>query len=92
MAYSCYMTPFPTILALRNSWIHISSLNCSNEASYIEASVYDLFCIRTTLRVPNVDPDDRHVGFRGNLDDVRSRSEDDVVKDVVTSENAFNII
>jgi len=86
------MTPFPTILALRNSQIHISSLNCSNEASYIEASVYDLFCIGTALRVPNVDPDDRHVGFRGDLDDVRSRSEDNVVEDVVTSEDAFDII
>jgi len=81
------MTPFPTILALRNSWIHISSPNCSNEAS-----VYDLFCIETALRVPNVDPDDRHVGFIGDLDDVRSRSEDDAVEDVVTSEDTFNII
>jgi len=44
------------------------------------------------LRVPNVDPDDRHVGFRGDLDDARSRSEDNVVEDVVTSEDAFNII
>jgi len=86
------MTPFPTILALRNSQIHISSPNCSNEASYIEASVYDLFCIGTALRVPNVDPDDRHVGFRGDLDDARSRSKDNVVEDVVTSEDAFNII
>jgi len=86
------MTPFPTIFALRNSQIHISSLNCSNEAFYIEVSVYDLFCVRTTLRVPNVDPDDRHVRFRGELDDARSRSKDDVVEDVVTSEDAFNII
>jgi len=55
-------------------------------------SVYDLFCIGTTLRVPNVNPDDKHVRFRGDLDDARSRSEDDVVEDVVTSEDAFNII
>jgi len=86
------MTPFPTILALRNSQIHISSPNCSNEASYIEASVYDLFCVGTALRVPNVNPDNRHVRFIEDLDDVRSRSEDDVVEDVVTSEDAFNII
>jgi len=86
------MTLFPTILALRNFWIHISSLNCGNEAFYIEASVYDLFYVGTALRVPNVDPDDRHVGFRRDLDDARSRSKDDVVEDVVTSEDAFNII
>jgi len=86
------MTPFPTILALRNFQIHISSPNCSNEASYIEASVYNLFCVGTALRVPNVNPDDRHVRFRGDLDDTRSRSKDNIVEDVVTSEDAFNII
>jgi len=86
------MTPFPTILALRNSQIYISSLNCSNKASYIKASAYDLFCVGTTLRVPNVDPDDRYVRFREDLDDARSRSKDNVVEDMVTSEDAFNII
>jgi len=44
------------------------------------------------LRVPNVDPNDRHVGFRGDLDDARSRSKNNVVEDMVTSEDAFNII
>ncbi len=44
------------------------------------------------MRVPNVDPNDRHVRFRRDLDDARSRSKDDVIEDVVTSEDAFNII
>jgi len=83
---------FPTILALWNSWIHVGSSNSSDKASHIEVSVDDFFCVSITLRVPDINPDDGHVGFGGNLDDIRSRSKDNVVKDVVAPENAFDII
>jgi len=44
------------------------------------------------LRVPDINPDDGHVRFWGNLDDTRLRSKENVVKDVVAPENVFNII
>jgi len=43
VAYTSHMVPFPTVLALRNSWIHVSSADSSDIASYIEASVDDFF-------------------------------------------------
>ena len=89
---SCCVILFPTILALWNFWIHVGSSDSSDKASYIEVSVDDFFCVSTTLRVPDIDPDDGHVEFGRNLDDMRSRSEDNVIEDVVAPENAFDII
>jgi len=43
--YTSYVTLFPTVLALWNTQIHISSMNRSDEASYIEVSVDDFFGI-----------------------------------------------
>jgi len=44
------------------------------------------------LDIPDVDPDDRHVGFWRDLDDVRFRCENDVVEQMVGLENVFNFI
>jgi len=58
MAGQCYMSPLPTVLALRNTRIHVGSLNCYDAPSYIEASVNKTLSLTTTLNVPNVNPDD----------------------------------
>jgi len=42
-AYTSCVALFPTVLALWDTWIHISSANHSDEASYVEASVDDVF-------------------------------------------------
>ena len=43
--YTSYMALFPTVLALWDTQIYIGSMNCSNEAFYIEVSVDDFFGI-----------------------------------------------
>ena len=61
VAYASHVAPFPTVLVLRNSWIHVSSADSSNIAFYIEVSVDDFFSIRLILSIPNVNPDYCHI-------------------------------
>ena len=63
MTNSCYMTLFPVVFALQDSWIHISTVNSSNNTSNIEPSIDDLFGVRTVLGVPNVDLDNCYIQF-----------------------------
>ena len=59
--YPSHVTPFPAILALWDSWVHVCSLYHSNKASHIEVSVDDHFCIGTILCVPYVNPYYGHI-------------------------------
>ena len=57
------MTPFPAILALRDTWIHVGSLNGCDIPSNIEAPVDKHFGLTTALDIPYVYPDNRHIRF-----------------------------
>ena len=52
----CRMTPLPTVFTLRNSWVHICSMNGCNKSSNVESTIDDVLCARTTLGVPDVHP------------------------------------
>jgi len=65
------MSPLPTVLALWNTWVHIGIFDSSDETSNVEVTIYDVLCQRTTLEIPDVQPDHRHVLFRRHFDDVR---------------------
>jgi len=43
MAHKHCMAPLPAVLVLGHSWIHVSAFDCSDMASYIEASVSNLW-------------------------------------------------
>ena len=57
----CQMSPLPTVLALWNAWIHIGTFDGSNETSNIEATIYNVLCQRTTLGIPDIQPDHHYV-------------------------------
>jgi len=57
----CRMFPLPTVLALWNTWVHISTFDSSDETSDVEATIYDVLCQRTTLGIPDVQPDHYYV-------------------------------
>jgi len=67
------VTPFPAILALRYSRVHIGISNCSNIAFYVEVSVDKSFGITTALDIPYIEPDDGYVRFWRDLNYIRSR-------------------
>ena len=61
MAHEYCIAPLPAVLILGYSWIHVSIFNCSNIASYIEASVNQTFGIDTALDILYVDPNYSHI-------------------------------
>ena len=57
------MSPLPTVLALRNVWIHVSPANSCNKLSNVKLLIDNVLCARTTLGIPNVHLDHCLVGF-----------------------------
>ena len=80
MTYSCHMSPLPTVLILWYAWIHIYISNCCDVATNIESSVNDFLSIWSVLSIPNVYPNDGHVGLGRYLDDMRFWCKDNVVE------------
>ena len=52
----CRMSPLPTVLTLRNPWVHVGSANSRNVSSNVESPIDDVLCTRTILRIPDVYP------------------------------------
>jgi len=59
-----------SILALRDIWVHVCSLNHCNVTSNIKTSVNEVFSLGTTLRVPDINLDYSYVRFRRYFDDI----------------------
>jgi len=86
------MTPLPTILALRDTWVHVGSPHHHNDISYIEPSIDDFPGIGASLGVPYVNPNYRHVGLGGNFNNTQFRSKNYIIEDIVVFENMFNVL
>jgi len=63
------VSPFPAILALGNSWVHVHSPDGSNVFSYVEAPVDEHLGVGLALDVPYINPYNGHVRFGRDLDD-----------------------
>ena len=59
--YSHNVLPFPTILALQDTWVYVGSMNRGNKAFYIEASVDYFLGVGLILSIPNINPDYGHI-------------------------------
>ena len=55
------VTPFPTLLALWDTQVHVCPWNSCNKTTDIEASVDKSSCIHATLKVPDIKPYDGYV-------------------------------
>ena len=61
MAYSCQMTPLPTVLTLRDTRIYVGVSHCCDNTFYIEMFVNNFLHIVTVLGIPYVNSDNSHV-------------------------------
>ena len=86
------MFPFPAILTLWDSQVHVCSSYCGNKAFHIEVSVDYFSHIGTILYVPYVNPDDGHIRFRWDLDNSGFGSKNYIIKDIIGFKYAFNFI
>jgi len=55
------MFPFPIVLILWDTWVHIGTFDGSDETSYVEVTIDDILCQRTALGIPDVQPDHCHI-------------------------------
>jgi len=63
------VAPFPTILTLENSRVHVYSSNDSNIVAYVETPVVEYFDIAATLYIPYINLNDCYVEFWRDFDD-----------------------
>jgi len=61
IANTGHVTSFPTVLTLWHTRVYVGTIDCSNIASNIKASVDDLLGIRPILSIPDIEPDDSHI-------------------------------
>ena len=57
----CRISPLPTVLTLRDTWVHVGTFNSSNEPSNVKATIDNVLRQRTTLGIPDVHLDHCHV-------------------------------
>jgi len=88
---SC-ISSFPTILILRNTQVYIGFFNHCDVVSDIEASIDEVFCSSTTLRVPDIDLNYSHIWFGKSFDNLGSRNKNSVIKNMSTFDYHFNDI
>ena len=81
---------FPTILVLRNSRIHVCSLDHCNVVFYIKISVNKVFSLSVTLRVSYVDLDNCYIRIWRSFDNVRVECKNNIIENVSCLKNSFN--
>ena len=50
----CQVAPFPAVLTLWNTWIHICATNSHNKSSNIKTTIDNVLCQRTALEIPDI--------------------------------------
>jgi len=58
-----HVTLFSAVFTLQHSQVYVCTMNCGNEAAYIEPSVDKALGFDTTLCIPNIELHNRHVGL-----------------------------
>jgi len=51
------MSPLPTVLILRDTWVHVGIFDGNDESSNVEVTIDNVLRQRTTLGTPDVHPD-----------------------------------
>jgi len=87
----CGMSPFPAVFTLGDSRVHVRSSYRSDVFAHIEASVNEEFSISPALHIPNINPNDGHVGFGRDLDNPWFGCEGDVIENMILFENSFDV-
>ena len=63
-----HVTPFPAVFTLQHFQVHVHTMNCSNEAVYIEPPVDEAPNFDTALCIPNIELYNRHIRLWGDFD------------------------
>ena len=92
LAYKNGVVPFLAIFALRDIWVHVCTINCSNMSSYVKTSINETFSFRATLIILYINIDNSYIKLGGYFNNLRSRSENNIVEDMCRLNDLFNNI
>ena len=82
MTWEGSVIPLPAVLVLWDTRVHIYPSDSSNEATDIEAVIYEFFGCWSVLWILDVDPDNSHIRLGGNFDNIGLGSDVDIIEDV----------
>ena len=88
----CWMSSLPTVLALWNTWVHVSIFDSSNKMFNVEKMINNVLCWRTTLGIPDVYPNYCHVWFGRHFDDIRFWGQHNIFEKMHFFEYTLNIV
>jgi len=63
------VAPLLAVTTLRDARVHVGGFHRGNIPAKVERIIYQQFCFGTVLRIPNIKPDNSHVGFGRDFDD-----------------------
>ena len=83
---------FPAILTLGHTGIYVHPSDGGNVVSYVETSIYETFCLTSTLNISDVQPDYSHIQLQRDLDNIRFWGQNNIIENVVLFNDVFNYI
>ena len=86
------MSPFPTVFTLRNVWVYVGTMDCSNVASNIEVLIDKTFDFGTTLNIPNIKLYDSYIQFKKDFDNSQPKYDNNVVENMVILDDFLDYI
>ena len=86
------VTPFPAVFTLQHTRVHVHTINCGDEAAYIEPPVDEALGFGTTLCIPYIDSYNGHVQLRGDFDYSQFGGQNDVVEDMIAYQDIFYLV
>jgi len=70
------MLPFPAVVTLENTWVHVCGPDSSDKSTKIEGIINQEFSFGTALRVLYVKPNNSHIRFGRFFDGLATREID----------------
>ena len=74
------MAPFLAVVALENTWVHVCCSYDGNVSAKIKGVIYQQFSLGFALSVPDIEPDNGHIGLGGCFDNPRFGYQENVFK------------
>jgi len=62
------VAPFPAVFTLQHTRVHVRTMNCGNEAAYVEPPVDETLGFGITLHIPYINLYNGHVQLREYFD------------------------
>ena len=85
------MISFSAVFALGNAGVHICSPNCSDIVANIKAPIDKHFSVKSTLDIPNINPNDSYVRFWRYFNNSQFRRKRNIIKNMILFEYSFDV-